>query len=205
MNHKIIEWGKEIVQAGSDIADLTKVTIPGIGLLARFVQHFYNKHLQNRFEAFVAGAELDTEFIDKIMSNETYSNCFYAILETVRQTHSKIGLAALAHIYRDHWNDEPFLISAAQSFSQISDQTIDAFIMLYESIPSNINYLALNAQREDGGHFHEHYNEAVELIRRNFFVMSSGVMMSANGPAQGMKWEHTDSYYEYCKTAKARI
>lgn len=37
-----IEWGKEIVQAGSDAAGLAKdVGIPGVGLLARFAQHFY--------------------------------------------------------------------------------------------------------------------------------------------------------------------
>jgi hypothetical protein len=35
--------------------------------------------------------------------------------------------------------------------------------------------------------------------------MSTGSGMHANGPVQGMKWEHTDSYYSYCKEAKARI
>ncbi len=47
-------------------------------------------------------------------------------------------------------------------------------------------------------------NEGVELIGRNFFVLSTGASMVANGPVQGMKWDHTDSYYNYCKEAKAR-
>jgi hypothetical protein len=94
---KKIEWGKEVVQAYSDITQLTKdVGIPGIGLVARFAQHFYDKHLQKRFERFVFEAEVDQELIDKILSDESYSNCFYAVLETVRQTHSKIGIGALA-------------------------------------------------------------------------------------------------------------
>lgn len=202
VGHKKIAWGKEIAQTGNEIAGLARdVGVPSIGLLGRFAQHFYDKHLQRRFERFIAAADLDTEFIDKVASDETYSNCFYAILETVRQTHSKIGLSALAHIYRDHWNNEPFLIAASQSFAQISDKTIDAFIDLYESIQDDKDYLVLNSD----GNFHEHYNEAVELIRRNFFIMSTGASMHANGPVQGMKWEHTDSYYEYCKAAKARV
>lgn len=206
MSEKKIQWGKEIAQTGSDIADLSKdVGIPGIGLVARFAQHFYDKHLQKRFERFVSEAELDQELIDKILSDESYSNCFYAVLETVRQTHSKIGVGALALIYRDHWRDEGYLIGAMQSFSQISDKTIEAFLVLYDAIPAEQNYLTLSVQKNGEGHFHDYYNEAVELIRRNFFVMSTGASMHANGPVQGMKWEHTDSYYDYCKAAKARV
>lgn len=206
MNDKKIEWGKEILQAGSDVAGLARdVGIPGLGLLARFAQHFYDKHLQNRFEKFISDASIDTELIDKISNDETYSNCFYAILEAVRQTHSKIGLAALALLYHDHWSDESYLMGATQAFSQISDKTILAFISLYESIPVEQNYLILKVQRGDVGHFNEHYNEAVELIRRNFFIMSTGASMVANGPVQGMKWEHTDSYYSYCQAAEARV
>lgn len=206
MSGKKFEWGKEVVQTGSDIAELARdVGIPGIGLIARFAEHFYDRHLQNRFRKFVSEAEVDQDLIDKILTDEAHSNCFYAVLETVRQTHSKIGLNALALIYRDHWNDEGYLIGAMQSFSQISDKVIDAFLALYEAIPSEKNYLVLKIQKDDEGHFHDLYNEAVELIRRNFFVMSTGAGMHANGPVQGMKWEHTDSYYSYCKAAKARV
>lgn len=97
MSNKKIEWGKEIAQTGSEIADAAKdVGIPGIGLLARFAQKLYDKYLQGRFERFIADAEVDDDFLDKITSDENYSNCFYAILETVRQTHSRLGLIALA-------------------------------------------------------------------------------------------------------------
>ena len=203
---KKIEWGKEIVQAGSDVADLSKdVGIPGIGLLAKFVQRFYDKHLQKRFEKFLSDAEVDEEMIDKISADENYSNYLYAALETVRQTHSKIGVVALALIYKDHWNDEAYLIAATRAFSQVSDRTIGAFMSLYESIPPDQNHLVLRTLKNDEAHFHELYNEAVELISRNFFVISSGAGIHANGPAQGMKWDHTDSYYGYCKAATARV
>jgi hypothetical protein len=206
VSDKKIEWGKEIVQTGSDVAELAKdVGIPGVGLIAKFAQHFYNKHLQKRFEEFLAAAEVDEELIEKILADEAYSICFYSALETVRQTHSKTGVVALALIYKDHWNDDAYLIAAMRSFSQVSDKTLDAFISLYETIPPDKDHLTLKVTNEDGGHFHELYNEAIELISRNFFVMSTGTGMHANGPAQGMKWDHTDSYYAYCKAAKARI
>ncbi len=206
MNDKKIEWGKEIVQAGSDVADLAKdVGVPGIGLLAKFAQRFHDKHLQKRFAKFLADAEVDEEMIDKILANEDYSNYFYAALETVRQTHSKVGLVALALIYKDHWNKEAYLLAAMRAFSQIDDRTLDAFISLYESIPSDQNHLVLRTQKNDEAHFHELYNEAVELIGRNFFVMSTGAGVHANGPVQGMKWDHTDSYYNYCQAAKTRV
>jgi hypothetical protein len=207
MSGKKIEWGKEVVQAGSDIAELTEdFGVPGIGLIARFAQHFYDKHLQKRFEKFVSEAEVDEDLINKVLSDENYSNCFYAVLETVRQTHSRIGVTVLALIYKDHWNDEKYLIAAMQSFSQISDTTINAFIALYDTIPAEQNYLTLRVQKDGERYFHDLYNEAVELIRRNFFVMSTGGSgMSANGPVQGMKWDHTDTYYVYCQAAKARI
>ena len=200
MEDKRMEWGKEIIQVGSDVAG-----IPGIGLLSKFAQHFYDKHLQKRFEKFISDAEIDEEMIKNILEDERYSNSFYATLEAVRQTHSKIGVVALALIYKDHWNDEPYLISAMQAFSQISDRTIDAFISLYESIQKDRDYLVLGIQKDEGGEFHELYNEAVELIGRNFFVTSVGARMNANGPVQGMKWEHTDSYYDYCRAAKDRV
>ena len=206
MHDKKIEWGKEIVQAGSDIATIAKdVGIPGVGLLAKFIQRFYDKHLQKRFAKFLSDAEVDEEMINKISADENYSNYFYAALETVRQTHSKIGVVALALIYKDHWNDEAYLIAAMRAFSQVSDRTLYAFMSLYESIPPGQNYLVLRTQKNDEAHFHELYNEAVELVSRNFFVMSTGAGMHANGPVQGMKWDHTDSYYAYCRAAKARV
>lgn len=205
MSNDKIEWGKEIVQTGSDIAEMAKdAGIPGIGLVARFAQTFYDKHLQKRFEKFVSEADIDEDLINKVASDESYSNCLYAALETVRQTHSKIGVVALALIYKDKWNDEKYLIQAMQSFSQISDTTINAFISLYDSIPKDKNYLALKVIKDRNEDFHDHYNEAVELIRRNFFVMSTGAGMWANGPVQGMKWEHTDTYYAYCQAARTR-
>jgi len=206
MPDKKIEWGKEIIQAGSDVASLAKdVGIPGVGLLARFAQHFYDKHLQKRFEKFLSDTGIDDEFLSRVLEDETYSNCFYGILETVRQTHSKVALVALALIYKDHWNDEPYLIAAMQAFSQMSDRTINAFVLLYESIPPEQNYLSLSVKKGEERHFHDLYNEGVELIHRNFFVMSSGAAMHANGPVQGMKWDHTDSYYVYCKSAATRV
>lgn len=206
MNSNSIEWGKEIVQFGSDIAGLTKdVGIPGVGLLARFGQHFYEKYLQQRFEKFVSDAEIDQELLNKIISDETYSNCFYAVLEAVRQTHSKIGLVALALIYHDYWDNEAFLIGAMYSFSQISDQSIEAFIALYESIPADQDYLDLSVRKDGERYFSDLYSEAIELIRRNFFAMTAGTMVAANYPIQGMKYSHTIVYYEYCQKAKARV
>lgn len=206
MSEKKFEWGKEAAQAGSDIAEMAQEAgIPGIGLVARFAQNFYERQLQKRFARFVTEAEVDQDLIEKILTDETHSNCFYAVLETVRQTHSKIGLRALALIYRDHWGDAGYLIGAMQSFSQISDEVIDAYIELYESIPKDQDYLVLMVYKGGEGHFHHLYNEAVELIRRNFFVMSTGAGMHANGPVQGMKWTHSDTYYNYCKAAKALV
>jgi hypothetical protein len=206
MSGKKFEWGREVVQAGSDIAEMAQEAgIPGIGLVARFAQSFYERQLQKRFGKFVTEAEVDQSLIEKILTDETHSNCFYAVLETVRQTHSKIGLSALALIYRDHWNDESYLIGAMQSFSQISDKVIEAYIDLYEAIPVDQDYLVLKVQKDGEGHFHDLYNEAVELIRRNFFIMSTGAGMHANGPVQGMKWTHSDTYYNYCKAAKALV
>ena len=204
MNSNSIEWIKEIVQTGSDIAELANnAGVPGVGLLARFSQHFFEKHLQRRFERFVTEAEIDPEFIDKIVNDETYSNCFYAVLETVRQTHSTIGLAVLALIYHDCWDDEAFLIGAMHSFSQISDKTIEAFITLYDSIPAGQDYLNLIVHKNNEQCFHDLYAEATELIHRNFFVLTTGTNLAANYPVQGMKWTHSKTYYDYCQKAKA--
>lgn len=206
MSNKRIEWGKEIAQAGNEVAELAKdAGVPGIGLLATFAQHFYERHLQKRFSKFLSDAEVDQEMIDKILADENYANHFYAALETVRQTHSKIGAAALALIYKDHWNDEFYLIAATRAFFQVSDRTLEAFLSLYESIQPDKNYLELRIRKGDENLFHDLYNEGVELIGRNFFVLSTGASMHANGPIQGMKWTHTDSYYQYCRAAKAHV
>lgn len=207
MQNKKIEWGKEIAQAGNEAAQLAKdAGVPGIGLLAKFAQHFYDKHLHRRFERFLSDAEIDDEMIEKILTDEAYSNCFYGALEAVRQTHSRIGVAALALIYKEHWNDEIYLMSALRAFSQISDNTLEAFISLYESIPAESDQLVLKVSKSEQTYFHDLYNEAVELISRNFFVTSVGAgMLTTNGPVQGMKWGHTESYYRYCQAAKARV
>lgn len=204
MNNKKIARGMDVVQAGSDLSQLAQETgVPGVGLLGRFAQHFYQRHLQKRFETFASEAAVDQSMIDMILSDENYSNYFYATLETVRQTHSKVGLAALALIYKEHWNDEDYLMAATRAFSQVSDKTLNAFISLYDSIPQDSATLELRVKaRGDEYVFHNLYNEAVELIARNFFVLSTGATMHANGPVQAMKWEHTDSYYAYCVKAK---
>jgi hypothetical protein len=96
------------------------------------------------------------------------------------------------------------LIAAVRAFAQISDKTIAAFISLYEEIAEGKNYLMLSTHRVYQNLFHALYNEAVELIARNLFVLSTVASMHANGPIQGMKWTHNDAYYNYCKKA-ARI
>ena len=160
MQEKKIEWSKEIIQTCSDLAGLSNdIGIPGIGLLAKFAQHFCDVHLQKRFVKFLSNAEIDNELINRITENENYSNGFYAALETIRQTHSKVGVIALALIYKDHWNNEVYLIGAMRAFSQVSDKALNAFISLYESIPSDKNYMVLQTHAEGETHFHELYNE----------------------------------------------
>lgn len=206
MDKNNLNWGLKGFQFGSDLAEIAVGSgIPGVGTIVGFSRFFYDKYLQGRFEKFLTEAEVNQELIDKICDDEVYANCFYAALETVRQTHSKIGVSALALIYREHWNDESYLIDAMESFLRISDKSIEAFITLYEAIPADRNYLELMIVKGEDRFFDPRYNEAVELIRRNFFVMtraSGGA--TPNGPIQGMKASHTSSYYEYCVAAKAR-
>ncbi|WP_429055208.1 hypothetical protein [Aeromonas veronii] len=173
-----------------------------ISYLGKFAQSFYNDYLNKRFESFCNKAEVDEELINKISVNEDYSNCFYATLETVRQTHSQLGVKALALIYKDHWNDPDFLIPAMRAFNQVSNLTLLAFMELYESIDAGKDYLELKVIQDGEKQFHPRYNEAVELIYRNFFVQSVSASMVENGPMQGMKWHHTDAYYDYCVMAK---
>jgi hypothetical protein len=203
MENKKIEWGMEAVQLGSEVANLASgVGIPGIGLIGKFAQGFYNRYMISRFDNFCNNVEIDEELIQKIQDNENYSNCFYSVLETVRKTHSKLGLTALALLYKDHWDNAKILTPAMRSFSEISDEIILAFISLYESIPEDKNYLELSETDGKEKVFHHLYEEAVELIGRGFFVQSAYSSMHANMPIQGMKFDHTDLYYRYCVRAK---
>ncbi|NES99659.1 MAG: hypothetical protein F6K61_03615 [Sphaerospermopsis sp. SIO1G1] len=199
MQNKKIEWGMEIVQLTGEFADATGGNgIPGIGLIGKFAQVFYNHHLMKRFSDFCQNAEIDEELIEQIQEQENYSNYFYSVLETVRRTHSKLGLTSIALLYKDYWNNEKVLIPAMRSFSEISDQVLLAFIELYESIPNDKDYLVLNEIKDGEPIFHHLYPEGVELIIRNIFLQSSHAAMHNNGPIQGTKWEHTDLYYKYC-------
>jgi hypothetical protein len=203
MQNENFEWGKEALQTANDLAELTEHSgIPGIGLLGKFVQKFYDYYLKQRFEEFCQTAQVDSSLIAKIQENEDYSNCFYSILETVRRTHSKLGLTALALLYKDYWNDEKILIPAMRSFAEISDQVLLGFIELYESIPEDKNHINLYLEKDGQDVFHPLYQEAVELINRNIFLHSSHASMHASAPIQGIRWNHTDLYYRYCVKAR---
>ncbi|HHE1265331.1 TPA: hypothetical protein ACN35S_004474 [Vibrio parahaemolyticus] len=205
MNEKI-EWTKETAQTINEISQLAADSgVPGVGLAGKIAQVAHSRHIQKRFSDFCQISEVDEDFIEKILKNECYSNVLYASLETVRQTHSKIGLAAIALIYKSHWNDESFLIPAMRSFSQISDSTINKFIELYETLSEEQPYLELTNKNGEDVEFHSDYNEAVEFIHRNFFVQTTGASMFASGPMQGRKWDHTEKYYDYCVLAKGYV
>jgi len=205
MSNKI-EWSKEIIQTGNEAMQLAADSgVPGIGLLGKLAQVVHSKHLQKRFSTFCSAAEIDEKFINEIVKNEDYSNILYAALETTRQTHSKLGVVVIALIYKSHWNDANFLIPAMRSFSQISDNTILTFISLYEALTEEKPYLELTTQENGEQFFHSSYNDAVELIHRNFFVQTTAASMFANGPMQGMKWDHTEKYYDYCIIAKQYV
>ncbi len=206
MENKKIEWGMEAVQLANEIADTTKdIGIPGIGIIGKFAQKFYNNYLVARFSNFCKNAQIDEDLISKIQNDENYSNCFYSVLETVRKTHSKIGLTVLALIYKDFWNNSEIIIPAMRSFSEISDSTILSFVELYESIPVDEDCIFLLVGEGDNKVFHHLYKDAVELINRNIFLQSAGMQPYGNAPIQGMKWEHTDLYYKYCIKANKYI
>jgi hypothetical protein len=200
---KLIEMSKECLQYANELAKDSGV--PGIGLVGYFSQHFFDLYLRTRFQEFVDVAGVDVKFLNKIVNDENYSNCLYSALETVRRTHSKIGLAVLALIYKDHWNNPDFLIPAVRAFGEISDNTIMAFVRLYESIPEEKGFLKLSVYKDGEGYFHPNYNEAVELITRNIFVQSSYTGMAENMPIQGRILNHTKEYYRYCKDAIAFV
>lgn len=141
----------------------------------------------------------------KIVKNEDYSNCLYSSLETIRRTHSKLGLAALALIYKDYWDKPDFLISAMRAFAEISDYTIRTFIELYESVVPKDGVLDLFDIKAKDGDFYSGYKEGVELINRNFFLQTTCMRVGDNNPIQGMVWKNTKIYYEYCKQAVAIV
>ncbi len=194
---------KECLQYANELAKDSGV--PGIGLVGYFSQHFFDVYLRSRFQEFIDVAGVDVDFLNKIVDDENCSNCLYSALETVRRTHSKIGLAVLALIYKDHWNDSDFLIPAVRSFAEISDNTIETFVKLYDSIPEEDGFLELTVRKDGERLFHPDYNEAVELINRNIFVQTSYTGMAQNMPIQGMIWNHTKEYYRYCKDAIAFV
>lgn len=200
---KLIEMSKECLQYANELAKDSGV--PGIGLVGYFSQHFFDVYLRSRFQEFIDVAGVDVDFLNKIVDDENCSNCLYSALETVRRTHSKIGLAVLALIYKDHWNDSDFLIPAVRSFAEISDNTIETFVKLYDSIPEEDGFLELTVRKDGERLFHPDYNEAVELINRNIFVQTSYTGMAQNMPIQGMIWDHTKEYYRYCKDAIAFV
>lgn len=203
MSKKTIEWGTETITFVNEVADAARgVGIPGIGLIGRFAQGYYDRSLLKRFERFCEYIELDEELLAKLQSNEDYANCFYSILETIRRTHSKLGILTVALLYRDHYKNPEVIIPAVRSFAEIDDATINAFIVLYESIPIGQNYTALQEEVDGETQFHRLYREAVDLINRNIFLQSASASMSANMPIQAMIWDHTKMYYEYCKKAK---
>lgn len=203
MENEKISWSIEAIQLTNELAGMAKdIGVPGIGLVGRFTQHFYSKYLLSRFDKFARDANLDEELLEKLLKNESYSNCFYSVLETVRRTHSQLGLIVLALIYKDYWNDPDIIVPAMSSFSEISDSTINAFIELYDSIPEDKNYLELHLIIDGEKVFHNRYKEAVELINRNIFIQSAYSGMAANMPIQGMKWDNTEMYYKYCTEAK---
>ena len=200
---KLIDFSTECFQYANELVKDSRV--PGIGLVGYFSQHFFDMYLRSRFQEFVNAVGIDVEFLNKIVDDENYSNCLYSALETVRRTHSKIGLAVIAMIYKDHWNDPDFMIPAVKAFAEISDKTVKTFVNLYESIPEEKGFLELTVLKDGERIFHPDYNEAVELINRNIFVQTSYMGMAQNMPIQGMIWDHTKVYYRYCKDAIAFI
>ena len=134
-----------------------------------------------------------------------YSNCLYSSLETVRRTHSKLGLAVLALIYRDYWNKPDFLISAMRAFAEISDNTIRFFIKSYELMVKDDGILNLFNIHKMENDFYAGYKEGVELINRGFFLQTTAMRLGSNSPIQGTVWENTKIYYKYCKEAEAVV
>lgn len=197
---KIIDLSTELAQYANELAKDSGV--PGIGLIGYLSHFFFDKYLESRFRAFFENANVDIDFLMKVSKNEDYSNCLYSSLETVRRTHSKIGLVVLALIYKDYWDKPDFLISAMRAFAEISDKTIITFIQLYESISEKddgiLDSFVINNSEHD---YYKNYNIGVELINRNFFLQTTCSSVGNNNPIQGVVWENTKIYYRYCKEA----
>ena len=131
-------------------------------------------------------------------------NYFYSALETIRRTHSKLGSMAMALLYKDYWNNAGVLIHAMRSFAEVSDDVLYSFVEMYESIP--VGKKAVELYRGDGGkYFKEKYPIFVELIQRGFFVQFTSSRLGSANPLEGEKWERSDLYYKYCKSAIERI
>lgn len=201
---EIIDVSAELAQYANELAKDSGV--PGIGLVGHFCHVFFDKYLESRFKRFLEQASVDEAFLLKIIKNEDYSNCLYSSLETIRRTHSKLGLTALALIYKDYWDKPDFLITAMRAFAEISDKTIRTFIDLYESVsPKDDGVLDLFHAKEIDGDYYSGYKEGVELINRNFFLQTTCMRVGGNNPIQGTVWKNTKIYYEYCKQAVAIV
>lgn len=196
---------EKIVIGAEYVNELAKDSgVPGIGLVGHFSQIFYNKYLASRFEKFAQDAEVNEQMLNDILEDENYSNYFYSTLETVRRTHSKLGLKALALLYKDYWNDADVLIPAMRAFAEISDKQILSFVELYESIPEEKN--EVNLYRNDGGSFFNRvYVDFVDLVGRGFFGQVISSRVGSGHPIEGKKWEKSDLYYKYCKLAAGKM
>lgn len=200
---ELIDASTEWAQYANELAKDSGV--PGIGLVGHFCHVFFDKYLESRFKKFLEDASVDQAFLCKITKNEDYSNCLYSSLETIRRTHSKLGLTALALIYKDYWDKPDFLISAMRAFAEISDNTIRSFIELYESVVKKDGVLDLFSVKRKDGDFYSGYKEGVELINRNFFLQTTCMRLGENNPIQGTVWKNTEIYYKYCKEAVAIV
>lgn len=200
---EIIDISTEIAQYVNELAKDSGV--PGVSLVGHFCHVLFDKYLESRFKKFLEDASVDAAFLLKIVNNDDYLNCLYSSLETVRRTHSKIGLTALALIYKDCWDKPDFLISAMRAFAEISDNTIRTFIELYESVTPKDGVMDLFDIKAKGGDFYSGYKEGVELINRHFFLQTTCMRVGNNNPIQGTVWKNTEIYYKYCKEALAIV
>ena len=92
-----------------------------------------------------------------------------------------------------------------RTFAEISDNTIRAFIALYESVSPKDGVMDLSDIKVKDGDFYSGYKEGVELINRNFFLQTTCMRLGNNSPIQGTIWKNTEIYYKYCKEAIAII
>ena len=88
---EIIDVSTELAQYANELARDSGV--PGVSLIGHFCHDLFDKYLKSRFKKFLEDASIDNVFLLKIVNNDDYLNCLYSSLETVRRTHSKIGLS----------------------------------------------------------------------------------------------------------------